>query len=234
VQLSEGSWKNYAAIGAGGDRRPTCSPVTKISAAATYRFRPRQYGTLAVIDATTLEANAALRWIVRRDNGKSFEEFLTGLANKSGIETPTREDLARVDRKRKKKGSNREWVNPYDRDARITKMTDGRTHLAHKAEHAVDMETGAVVAVTLQKAHLGDTRTVKETLAEAGETVARLIEREAETVPAEAPKVNLGSVEELVADKGYHSGLVLEESKAAGVRTLHSREEADGPAALGG
>ena len=172
------------------------------------------------IDATTLEANAALRSIVRRDNGESYEEFLTGLAKESGIQTPTREDLGRVDRKRKKKTtSNRDWVNPHDCDARITKMKDGRTHLAHKAEHAVDMETGAVVAVTLQEAHLGDTTTVKETLAEAGETVAQLIEREAEIAPAEAPKVSLGGVEELVADKGYHSGPVLEETKAAGVRT---------------
>jgi transposase len=135
------------------------------------------------IDATTLEANAAMRSIVRRDSGESYEEFLTGLAQESGIETPTREDLARLDRKRKKKGCNRTWVNPHDRDARITKMKDGRTHLAHKAEHAVDMETGAVVAVTLQEAHLGDTTTIKETLAEAGETVAELIGHEAEVVP---------------------------------------------------
>ena len=171
------------------------------------------------IDATTLEANAALRSIVRRDNGENYEEFLKGLAQESGIETPTREDLARLDRKRKKKTSNREWVNPHDRDARITKMKDGRTHLAHKAEHAVDMETGVVVAVTLQEAHLGDTTTMKETLAEAGETVAQLIEREVETSPAAAPKVNLEGIEELVADKGYHSGAALEETKAVGVRT---------------
>jgi transposase len=171
------------------------------------------------IDATTLEANAAMRSIVRRDNGESYEEFLKGLAQESGIATPTREDLGRVDRKRKKKGSNRDWVNPHDRDARITKMKDGRTHLGHKAEHAVDMETGAVVAITLQEAHLGDTTTVKETLAEAGETVAELIAREAEVSPLEAPKVNLGGIEEVVADKGYHSGPVLEEMKAAGVRT---------------
>ena len=127
------------------------------------------------IDATTLEANAALRSIVRRDNGESYEEFLKGLARQSGIATPTREDLARVDRKRKKKGSNDDWVNPHDPDARITKMKDGGTDMAHKAEHAVDMETGAVVAVTLQEADLGDTTTVKETLAEAGITVADLM-----------------------------------------------------------
>ena len=171
------------------------------------------------IDATTLEANAALRSIVRRDNGESYEEFLKGLARESGIETPTREDLARLDRKRKKKGCNRTWVNLHDRDARITKMKDGRTHLAHKAEHAVDMETGAVVAVTLQEAHLGDTTTIQETLAEAGEAVAELIAHEAEVAPEEKPQVNLGGIEEVVADKGYHSGPVLEELQAAGVRT---------------
>jgi transposase len=171
------------------------------------------------IDATTLEANAALRSIVRRDNGESYEEFLKGLARMSGVETPTREDLVRVDRKRKKKGSNAEWVNPHDPDARITKMKNGCTHLAHKAEHAVDMDTGAVVAVTLQEADLGDTITVKETLAEAGATVADLIEREAEAKPLEKPQVNLGGIEEVVADKGYHSGPVLKEMKAAGVRT---------------
>jgi transposase len=171
------------------------------------------------IDATTLEANAALRSIVRRDNGESYEEFLTGLAQQSGIATPTREDLARVDRKRKKKGSNQEWVNPHDADARITKMKDGSIHLAHKAEHAVDMDTGAVIAVTLQEADLGDTSTVKETLAEAGTTVAELIEREAETKPLEKPQVNLGGIEEVVADKGYHSGPVLQQMHAVGVRT---------------
>jgi transposase len=171
------------------------------------------------VDATTLEANAALRSIVRRDNGESYEEFLKGLAQQSGIATPTREDLARVDRKRKKKGSNAEWVNPHDPDARITKMKDGCTHLAHKAEHAVDMDTGAVVAVTLQEANLGDTTTIKETLAEAGIAVAELIEREAGAQPLEKPQVNLGGIEEVVADKGYHSGPALIEMQSAGVRT---------------
>jgi transposase len=180
------------------------------------------------IDATTLEANAAMRSIVRRDSGESYEEFLMGLAQESGIKTPTREDLARLDRKRKKKGCNRTWVNPHDRDARITKMKDGRTHLAHKAEHAVDMATGAVVAVTLQEAHLGDTTTIKETLAEAGETVAELIGHEAEVAPEEKPQVNLGGIEEVVADKGYHSGPVLEELKAAGVRTYIPEKKQNG------
>jgi transposase len=97
------------------------------------------------IDATTLEANAALRSIVRRDSGESYEEFPTTLAKASGIGTPTRADLARIDRKRKKKGSNDDWTHPHDPDAKITKMKDGRTHLAHKAEHAIDLEAGAIV-----------------------------------------------------------------------------------------
>lgn len=117
-------------------------------------------GKTVGIDATTLEANAAMRSIVRRDTGESYEEFLKGLAKESGIETPTREDLARLDRTRKNKASNKDWVNPHDGEARITKMKDGRTHLAHKAEHAVDLKTGAVLAVTLQQADQGDTTTV--------------------------------------------------------------------------
>jgi transposase len=94
------------------------------------------------------------------------------LAEASGIKTPTRAALARLDRQRKKKGSNDEWTHPHDPDARITKMKDGRTHLAHKAEHAVDLETSAIVAVTVQGADQGDTTTIDQTLAE---TVEQLI-----------------------------------------------------------
>jgi len=135
-------------------------------------------GKTVGVDATTLEANAAMRSIVRRDTGESYEEFLKGLAKESGIETPTREELARLDRTRKNKASNEDWVNPHDQDARITKMKDGRTHLAHKAEHVVDFESGAVLAVTLQGADQGDSTTVVETLAQAGENVAELIRTE--------------------------------------------------------
>ena len=116
------------------------------------------------IDATTLEANAALRSIVRRDTHEGYDEFLTRLAKASGIETPTREDLIRIDKDRKNKASNSDWQHPFDPDAKIAKMKDGRTHLAHKAEHAVDMKTGAVVAVTLQPADRGDTTSIGETL----------------------------------------------------------------------
>jgi transposase len=161
------------------------------------------------VDATTLEANAALRSIVRRDTGEGYEAFLTRLAKASGIATPTREDLARLDRKRPKKGSNEDWTHPHDPDARITKMKDGRTHLAHKAEHAVDLNTGAVVAVTIQPADKGDTETVKETLMEAAENV-------------EKAKPRTDVVKELVADKGYHSNALLEDLAILGVRTYLS------------
>ena len=126
-------------------------------------------GNTIGIDATTLEANAALRSIVRRDSGETYQEFLTRLAQASGIETPPRADLARLDRTRPKKGRNTDWQHPHDPDARITKMKDGRTHLAHKAEHAVDMETGAIVGVTVQGADQGDTTTIAETLTAAAE-----------------------------------------------------------------
>src|SRR5580693_8710048 len=166
------------------------------------------------IDATTLEANAAMRSIVRRDSGETYDEFLCGLAKASGIDTPTREDLVRLDRKRKKRTSNKEWKSPADGDARIAKMKDGRIHLAHKAEHAVDMDTGAIVAVTLQAADQGDTTTLDETLCEAGEQVAELVRREAELQPDDKPRVNVDGIEEVVADKGYHSSAVVQRMKS--------------------
>jgi transposase len=175
-------------------------------------------GQRIAIDATTLEANAAMRSIVRRDTGASYEEFLCGLAKASGIATPTREDLARLDRKRKKRTSNKVWKSPGDEDARIAKMKDGRTHLAHKAEHAVDLDTGAVLAVTLQGADKGDTTTLDATLSEAGMAVAEQVGREAELRPDEEPNVNLDGIEEAVTDKGYHSGAVVKRMKAYGVR----------------
>jgi transposase len=172
-------------------------------------------GKTVGIDATLLEANAAMRSIVRRDTGKGYEEFLTELAKASGIETPTREDLARLDRKRKNKASNADWVNPNEPDGRIAKMKDGSTHIAHKVEHAVDMSTGAVVAVVLHEADQGDTTTVMTTLAEAGEAVEDLID----AAPEVASHVSAAGIREVVADKGYLSDAVLEKMAAAEVRT---------------
>jgi len=167
------------------------------------------------VDATTLEANAAMRSIVRRDTAEGYEAFLTRLAHASGIETPTRGDLAKLDRKRPKKGSNKEWEHPDDPDAAITKMKDTRTHLAHKAEHAVDMETQAVVAVTLPRADEGDTDSLPWTLMEADKQLAAVSE------DADAAKqLHAKPISEVVADKGYHSNDSLTGLK--GVRTYIS------------
>jgi transposase len=168
------------------------------------------------VDATTLEANAAMRSIVRRDDGRGYQDFLKDLAQASGIATPTREDLARLDRKRKKKGSNDEWTNPNDPDAQITKMKDGRTHLAHKQEHAVDMDTGAVVAVTVHGGAQGDTTTVAATVAAAEENLDDAREHAGED------STQNDCVEEVVADKGYHSKAVLLALRMEGLRTYIS------------
>ena len=151
------------------------------------------------VDASTMEANAALRNIVRRDTGEGYREMLEQLARESGIETPTAEDLARLDRKRKgKKLSNQDWVSRSDPEARIARMKDGTTHLAYKPEHAVDLDTGAVVAAELHPADEGDTTTLSKTLAAAAANL--------EAVDA-APTA--GDPTECVADKGYHSRAVL-------------------------
>ncbi len=158
------------------------------------------------VDSTTLEANAAMRSIVRRDDGKGYEEWLEEVARASGIETPTRQDLAKLDRKRPKKGSNREWAHPHDPEARITKMKDGRTGLAHKFEQAVDMETGAVVAVTVQTMEGGDTASLPNTLDEAQRQLAEI-----EVEPRE-----------VVADKGYHSNQTMTGVQDRGLRSYVS------------
>jgi transposase len=175
------------------------------------------------IDGTTLEANAAMRSIVRRETGEGYQEFLTRLARDSGIATPTREQLAKLDRKRARKGSNEDWVNPHDPEAHITKMKDGRTHLAYKAEHAVDLETGAVVAVTVAAGDAGDTATILETLPQAGEHIAQVAcatndEKVGERVHPEGPV-------EAVGDKGYHSNDTLTALADAEVRSYISEPD---------
>ena len=167
------------------------------------------HGKTIGIDATTLEANAALRHIVRRDTGEGYQEFLTTLAQTSGIETPTRTDLTRLDRKRKKKGANRDWTSPADPDAKITKMKDGRTHLAHKAEHAVDLDTGAIIGVTVQGADRGDTQTLPDTLADAVDHLDHVTDADGAPVETAA---------EVVADKGCHSRAVVLELTVNGFR----------------
>src|SRR5450755_3758257 len=166
-------------------------------------------GKTVGVDATTLEANAAMRSIVRIDTKQNYQEFLTELAKASGIETPTREDLAKLDRKRKNKASNDDWENPNDPDAKITKMKDGSTHLAHKAEHAGDMDSGAVLAVTLI-----------ETIVAATENL-RAVADDART----EEKLDENWMSEVVADKGYHSNGSMTDLEEMNIRSYVSEPD---------
>ena len=171
-------------------------------------------GKTVAVDATTLEANAAMRSIVRRDTGKAYHEYLEGLAQAEGIPTPTKQDLARLDKKRANKASNKDWEHPHDPDARITKMKDGRTHLAHKAEHTVDLDTQALVAVQVCGADAGDTTSLSGSLVQAGSTL--------QEVEAVAEKTALS---EVVADKGYHSNAPMKTLKTAKIRSYVSEPD---------
>jgi transposase len=154
------------------------------------------------VDSTTLEANAAMRSIVRRDTGESYSAYLKRLAEAEGIDAKDAAALLRMDRKRRKKTSNEDWQSPSDGEAEITKLKDGRTALAYKAENAVDMETGAIVAVTTHGGASADTATIEETVIEAGIAVAELL---GEKTAEGNCEVHPFGVEEVVADKGYHS-----------------------------
>jgi transposase len=153
------------------------------------------------VDASTMEANAALRTIVRRDDGRTYREMLQQMAKESGIETPRADDLVRIDRNRKgKKLSNEEWVSRTDPQAKIARLKDGRTHLAYKPEHAVDLDTGVIVAAALHPADTGDTTTIAGTLAAAEKNLAQINAAPTSDKPSE-----------LVTDKGYHSRALLKD-----------------------
>jgi transposase len=178
------------------------------------------------VDATSLEANAALKSIVRRDNGASYDEHVTALMKAEGMEEPTPAERQRYDRRRKKSLSNQDWVNPHDPEARITKMKDGRTQLAYKAEHAVDLETGAVVAVTVQPGDRGDTASMLVTLSEAGCAVTEMAGQVAQAgAVGSVGTVSEVGVERVVADKGYHSKDTLQDLTEVGVRTVVAEPE---------
>ena len=170
------------------------------------------------VDATTLEANAAMRSIVRRDTGQSYQDYLEQLAKNAGIEQPTRSDLAKLDKNRKGKGSNEQWEHPHDPAARIAKMKDGSTHLAHKAEHVVDLDSGALLGVSLHEADQGDTQTVVPRVEAAFEQVAEAIESTGAPLPEKL-------FEEIVTDKGYHSNRSCQELQELGMRTYLSEPE---------
>jgi transposase len=153
------------------------------------------------VDGSTMEANAALRSIVRRDNGETYREMLTRMAQESGVKTPSAEDLARFDKKRKgKKLSNEDWRSKTDADAKIARMKDGTTRLGYKPEHAVDLDTGVIVAAPLHEADKGDTATLGETLKTAKDNLSAVGLAPTREDPCE-----------IIADKGYHSRGVLKD-----------------------
>ena len=153
------------------------------------------------VDGSTMEANAALRTIVRRENGETYRQMLTRMAQESGVATPTIDDLVRLDRARKgKKLSNEDWTSPTDADAKIARMKEGTTHLAYKPEHAVDLDTGVIVAAPIHAADEGDTTTLKPTLDEAKKNLSAMGLASTPEDPCD-----------LVADKGYHSRAVLKD-----------------------
>ena len=170
------------------------------------------------VDASTMEANAALRAIVRRDTGEGYRAMLERLAKASGIATPTAEDLIRLDRKRQgKRLSNAAWASPSDPEARIAKLKDGRTHLAYKPEHAVDLDTGAIVAAEIHLADRGDPATLPATLEAAEANLAAV-----EAAPTAADPA------ELVADKGYHSRAGLKELEDGAWKSRIAEKEQPG------
>jgi transposase len=168
------------------------------------------------IDSTTLEANAAMKSIVRRDTEESYTGYLKRLAATEGVDAEDAAALRRMDRKRSKRMSNTEWVNPHDVEAEIARLKDGRTALAYKAEQAVDMETGAIVAVTTHGGAMGDTESIVETVPEAAQAIAEQIVE---------PRVNFAGVEEVVADKGYHSNAVVRTVADWGLRSYIAEPE---------
>ena len=162
-------------------------------------------GKTVAVDATTLEANAAMKTIVRKDSGEDWKDYLKRLMAEEGIENPTDEEVRRFDKKRKKKVSNKEWQSPADPDSRIAKMKDGTTHLAYKAEHTVDLGSEFVLAAAVHPADQADPATLADSI-----------------LQAQVNLVLAGSeqeIEEAVADKGYHKAETLAECEEWNTRT---------------
>ena len=188
-------------------------------------------GRVSGVDSTFLRADASMKAIVRRDTKESYPEFIKRLAEESGMENPTEEDARRFDRSRKgKKTSNKEWKSTTDSAARIAKLKDGRTRMAYKSEHVVDLETGAIVGVAVHQADRSDTATIEETLEVAKENLRGL--RDADSAerkdddtddngsPGDSVSGDTADGPQgVVADKGYNKAVVLRRLKEKGYRT---------------
>ncbi len=168
-------------------------------------------GKMVGVDATLLEANAAMKSIVRKDTSEDYKAYLRRLAQEAGIDDPSDDDLKKFDKKRKKKGSNKEWQSPSDPDARIMKMKDGRTHLSYKAEHALDMQSGLLLAATIHHGDTSDGDSLQETL-----------------IAAQTNLIRAGSeaeIEEVALDNGYHTNAALAQCQAWGIRTYAAEKD---------
>ena len=168
-------------------------------------------GKTVGVDATLLEANAAMKSIVRKDTGEDYKQYLRRLAQEAGIDDPSGDDLKRFDKQRKKKASNKDWESPSDSDARIMKMKDGRTHLAYKAEHAVDLQSGLLLAATIHPGDRSDGESLAETL-----------------IAAQANLIWSGSsaeIREVPLDNGYHANAALAQCEAWGIRTYAAEKD---------
>jgi len=186
-------------------------------------------GKVAGVDSTYLRADASMKTIVRKDTGDDYTTYLKKLCEAQGVENPTIEDARRMDRRRKgKKTSNKDWKSPTDADARIVRLKDGRTRLGYKAEHVVDLETGAVVAAEMYRADEADTATLRPSLEAARENVAAargesesedLRDDDDDASPPAAPSGETRPTIEVVADKGYHKVELLFELRRAEYRT---------------
>jgi transposase len=173
-------------------------------------------GKTVAVDSTLLEANAAMKSIVRKDTGEDWQEYVKRLAQEAGIANPTAEDVQRFDKKRDdKKVSNADWQSSTDADSRVAKMKDGTTHLAYKAEHVVDLDSELVLSATITPATHGDAETMCDSVAQAQNNVA-----------AAGSKIQ---IEETVADKGYHKASTLEQAQAFGWRTYIPERKGRGP-----
>lgn len=204
-------------------------------------------GKVVGVDSTYLRADASMKAIVRRDTGEVYQEYLERLAKEEGIEEPTAEDTRRMDRKRKKRTSNQEWESSTDPDAKVARLKDGRTRLAYKAEHVVDLETGAIVNASIHKADQGDTKTIGPSMEKAAENVEAVAgavsaslgddDDDDEDPPSAPSSDDRGGKPEIVADKGYYSNKVLIDLDERGFRTYipeprrrHRRRWTDKPA----
>jgi len=186
-------------------------------------------GKVAGVDSTYLRADASMKGIVRRESGEGYTDYLRRLAKDAGFENPTEEELRRFDRKRKdKKVSNEEWMSPVDPDAEIAKLKDGRTRLAYKAEHVVDMESGAILAADITAATQSDAESIVDSVALAEKNLTRAKGKAAdvrddddsdEPPNGAAPNGPTRHLRELTGDKGYHKASTLEELDDAAVRT---------------